>query len=461
MKADWYRPADGTDVPQKCWNDGHDRTVDHALEQESRYEPVDFIRASRIVVRTGTLLLAAGSGSYRVKIAMGQVGRALAMTEVQALVTVNEITATCHRAEIYRTEIAQTQSIGVNSDRIKRLQNFCAQLEPSAPGVTQQEVTQLLDEIEKELDAIENRGPLWGSVANACFAAVACAAFAFLNNGGPIEMAVVFLGAGLGQLSRRLMLHRGYNQLAVTMFAAAVASIVYLAVAHLLISMGVVVSLQASGYISAVLFLVPGFPLISSALDLSRLDFSAGMSRLFYALMIMTSAALSVWAVSAFLGLDPVPAGKPELSAGLFLVFRLVASALGVWGFALIFNSPMTLALWAALIGMIANVVRLELIDLGVLTQAAAFIAGLIVGVLANLIAPRVKIPRLTLSVPAVVIMVPGAAGYRAIFYLNSGSTLEALAYGVEAVFVVIAIAIGLTIARSLTDRNWVHLGKD
>lgn len=412
------------------------------------------------MVRTGTLLLAAGSGSYRVKIAMSQVGAALGMTEVQALVTVNEITATCHRGDIYRTEISQAQTIGVNSDRIKQLQNFCASLATSHPDVTHEEFTHRLDSIEEKLDSIEGRGPRYSAVLNALFAAIACAAFAFLNNGGPIEMTVVFLGAGLGQLTRRHLLHRGYNQLAVTMLAAAVASGVYLAVAQLLSAANVVDSLQASGYISAVLFLVPGFPLISSALDLSRLDFSAGTSRLAYALMIMTSAALSVWAVSALLGLDPTPASAPDLPVGLLLVFRLVASALGVWGFAMIFNSPPSIAMWAALIGMIANTIRLELIDLGVLTQAAAFAAGLTVGVLANMIAPRVKLPRLTLSVPAVVIMVPGAAGYRAIFYLNEGSNIEAMAYGVEAVFVVIAIAIGLTIARSVTDRDWTRQAK-
>lgn len=435
--------------------------MEQVFARESRYEPVDFIRASRAVVRTGTLLLAAGTGSYRVKIAMSQVGQALAMSQVQALVTVNEITATCHRGEIYRTEIAQTPTIGVNSDRIKRLQNFCAGLEPSTLDIAPAELDRRLDAIEAELDRVERLPLLYGDLPNALFAAIACAAFAFLNNGGPIEMGIVFLGAGLGQLTRRLMLHKGFNQLAVTMLAAAVASVVYLGVAHLLFDFGAVDSLHESGYISAVLFLVPGFPLISSALDLSRLDFSAGTSRLAYALMIMTSAALSVWAVSALLGLDPVPAGPPELPGALILLFRLAASALGVWGFAMIFNSPMRIALWAALIGMVANVVRLGLVDASVLPQAAAFAAGLTVGVLANLIAPRVSVPRLTLSVPAVVIMVPGAAGYRAVFYLNSGNTLDALAYGVEAVFVVISIAIGLTIARSFTDMSWVRAAKE
>lgn len=435
--------------------------VDGVFTDEARYEPVELIRASRTVVRVGLMLLTAGSGSYRVKSAMAQVGAALGMTSVQAQVTVNEVTVTCHRGPIYRTEIAQTRTIGVNSQRIKHLQNYCESLTPLGEHAEQPVVDQRLADIEKELDRIESRGLLYSAWPNAFFAAVACAAFAFLNNGGPVEISAVFLAAGLGQLTRRAFLHKGFNQLAVTMMSAAVASGVYLALSNLLFSLGVVEMLHDSGYVSAVLFLVPGFPLMSASLDLSRLDFSAGLSRLAYALLIMISAALSVWAVSATFGLEPTPTEPITLSVFALFAFRCLASAAGVWGFAMIFNSPWKIALWAAFIGMVANVVRLLLVDNGFVVQGAAFFAGLIVGVLANIIAPRIRVPRLTLSVPAVVIMVPGAAGYRAIHYLNSGDTLQALAYGVEAVFIVIAIAIGLTLARSVTDINWLRLGRE
>ncbi|WP_435299190.1 threonine/serine ThrE exporter family protein [Timonella sp. A28] len=423
--------------------------------RESQFEPVELIRASRLVVRVGRVLLTAGSGSYRVKSAMRSVGAALGMTSIHAQVTINEITATCHRGSIYRTEVAQTATIGVNSDRIRDIQNYCDNLPPADSEISGEDLAVRLNEVEAFLDEIEAKPHLYRDIANSFFAAVACAAFAFLNNGGLIEIGAVFLGAGLGQYTRRLMLHRGLNQLAVTMLAAAVASTVYLGITNGMYLAGWVDSIHESGYISSVLFLVPGFPLITAALDLSRLDFSAGLSRLAYALMIMISAALSVWAVSAVFGLNPVPPEPLPLSAEALFGFRLLASALGVWGFAMIFNSPWNVALIAALIGMVANTARLVMIDEGIFAQGAAFFAGLIVGILTNLLAPRLNIPRITVSVPAVVIMIPGAAGYRTIYYFNSGDTLQALTYGVEAIFVVIAVAIGLTFARSLTDRHW------
>lgn len=419
------------------------------LPVEDDLEPVALVRESGIILRVGILLLGAGSGSYRVKIAMSQVGRALGIDSVDAQVTVNEITATARRGSIFRTEVAQSRSIGVNAHRIAALERLCGSL---APGARQQD-------IEASLDEIEHQPLLYKTWANAMFAAVACAAFAFLNNGGPVEVLVVFVGAGLGQATRRVMLHRGFNQLGVTMLSAAVASVVYLGIVNLLFELGVVDTIHESGYISAVLFLVPGFPLITAALDLSRLDFSAGVSRLTYALMIMTSAAMSVWAVSAVMGLTPDPAAPLALSPGVAFVLRLVASAFGVLGFALMFNSRWRVALAAAGIGMVANVIRLEMIDAGVVVQAAACAAGLVVGILANLVAPRMKAPRITLSVPAVVIMVPGAAAYRAVYFLNDGQTVDALAYGVQAAFVVIALAIGLTIARTVTDGSWKPVG--
>ena len=412
------------------------------MANEDALEPVSLIRQSGVVLRVGKLLIGAGAGGYRVKIAMRQVARALGLDNVEAQVSVTEIVATCHRGPIFRTEVIQNNHISVNADRIILIERYVAMLRRGTS----------VAEIDRFLDETERKPVLYGLWVNALFAAIACVAFAFLNNGGLVEMSAVFFGAGLGQLVRRLMIHRGANHLGVTMLSAAISSIVYLGIVNLLFTLNVVDSVHEAGYVSAVLFLVPGFPLITAALDFSRLDFSAGLSRLSYALLLLMSAALSLWAVSAVMGLTPVPADPLNIPTALGLTLRFVASAAGVWGFAMLFNSPLKVAIAAAGIGMLANTLRLEIIDLGMLPQGAAAFAGVAVGILANVVAPRMGVPRLTLCVPAAVIMVPGTAAYRAIYYLNDGQTLEALAYGVEATLIVIALAIGLTVARGLTD---------
>jgi len=417
------------------------------LPHEDSLEPVALIRQSGTVLRTGRDMLAAGTGSFRVKTAMQQVARAVGLDRHEAHVTLTEITATSHRGPIFRTEVTEARRIGVDANRLAELTRMCDALQP---GTT-------VDDVDRELDRIEALRALYPPLLNALFAAVACGAFAYLNNGGPIEVLGVALAAGLGQAVRRAMLHRAINQFGTTMVAAAVASLVYLGFA---VALEAVVGPGAShqaGYVSAVLFLVPGFALVTGALDLAKLDFSAGIARTVYANVILVSAGVSVWAVSWVAGLHPAALPPVPAPLAVELALRAVASGLGVLGFALLFNSPVRMALGAAGIGAVANVLRLQLVDAGLAVQAATMIATLVVGLLAAWVAPRLRVPRITVSVPAVVIMVPGAAAYRAVVGLNDGDAGTTFAAGAQALFVVVSIAVGLAAARMLTDRDWAY----
>ena len=84
----------------------------------------------------------------------------------------------------------------------------------------------------------------------------------------------------------------------------------------LLEAVGVTGVPHEAGYVSAVLFLIPGFPLVTGFLDLAKMDFSAGVARLTYAVMVLTSAALAVWALSLVVGLTPDPPTAPALAPG-------------------------------------------------------------------------------------------------------------------------------------------------
>jgi uncharacterized membrane protein YjjP (DUF1212 family) len=415
-------------------------------------DQLELSNRSGVALRVGRLSLAAGTGSYRVKASMARLARAVGVERHEAHVTLTEITATSRRGNSFRTEVTEVRNIGINADRLARIERLVTKLEREHVE-TGREIDP--DRAHAELDAIERVGAIYGALLNALWAGIACAAFAFLNNGGAVEVSVVFVGAFLGQAVRRQLLHRGYNQFGVTMLAAAVAAFSYLAIVEALHAVGATGTHHEAGYVSAVLFLVPGFALVTGALDLARLDFSAGVARVTYALMILTSAALALWGVSAIVGLAPVTLHPPDLPWAVLLVLRLVASFGGVLGFALMFNSPWRMALGAATVGMVANVIRIELIEAGVVTQAAAAVAALLIGVIATYAAPRLDVPRVTMSVPAVVIMVPGVTAYRAVFSLSEGATGDALVYGVQAALVIVSLSIGLAVARMLTDRNW------
>ncbi len=406
------------------------------------------IRRSGTVLRVGRLSLSAGTGSYRVKASMARVARALGVDRHQAHVTLTEITTTSHQGRSFRTEVTEVRSVGVDTDRLTELERLAQRVEARAPVD--------VAEVDAEVDRIATKPPLYPVWLNALWAAVACAAFAFLNGGGPVEVLGALVGAGLGQGLRRTLLHRGYNQFGVTMLAAALAATSYLAFVALLELAGVADGAHETGYVAAALFLVPGFPLVTGALDLARLDLSAGVARLTWALMIFVSAAFAVWAVSIVVGLSPDPPRPADLDPVLLQGLRVLASFVGVLGFALMFNSPWSMALVAAGVAAVPNVLRIAAVqELAWPPQAAAAVAAFVVGLLAAWAAPRLNIPRVTVYVPAVTIMVPGVPAYRAVYHLSNGDVTQALEHGVPAALVVTALAVGLAVARMVTDREW------
>lgn len=414
-------------------------------EFEEALEPVSLIAQSGAVVRTGLLMLASGTASYRVKEAMTDVARALGIDRARHHVSFTDIASTSHRGRIFRTEVAENREFAVNTDRIARLDRFRRAL---PQRITAQEV-------HAALDAIEARKPLYPGWLNAAAAGTACAAFAVLNHALPWEVFVVFVAALLGQAARRTFAHRHFNAFGTVMVAAAVASVAYLAGIALVNSTGEGLETHAAGYISSVLFLLPGFALITGALDMAKFDLRAGIERIAYGTMITLAAGVSVWAAASIVSLDTVPRADAGLSLGAQVALWAVASGVGVAGFAVMFNSPWRLAVTAGLIGLLANTGRLWAVEDGMPVQAATAVACLGVGCLAAFAARGGRWPVITLSVPAVLVMIPGVAAHEALVALNRGDYNAAIAGILQVVLVVLSIMVGLVTAKLVTDREW------
>jgi uncharacterized membrane protein YjjP (DUF1212 family) len=415
------------------------------LAGEDSLEPVSLIRQSGAIMRMGRMMLAAGTASYRVKEGMQAVATSLGVTGHSEHVTLTEITATTHRGAIFRTEVSEIRLISVDADRISRLDQLRRDLPVRATP----------EDIHARLDAIEAHGPYYPGWANATFAGGACAGFAVLNNARVWEVLIVFLAAVAGQALRRFLHRRHLNHFGTTMLAAAVASGAYISGLGLLNAWGISIENHAAGYISTVLFLLPGFALITGALDIAKLDLSAGVSRIAFGTTMTLAAGASVWAVSLAESLDTHQRNPVALEWPLQWGLWAVASAIGVFGFAMMFNSPWRLAATAAAIGLVANTGRLIAMDHGMRIQAATALACLVIGVLAALVSSRGRWPVITLSVPAVLLMIPGVTAHQAVVSVNESRYADAMSGILQAVLTVLAVMVGLVIAKLLTDRDW------
>lgn len=415
------------------------------VQSEESLEPVSLIEQSGVVIRTGQMMLAAGTASYRVKQAMRTVAQSVGIDRHANQVAMTDLAATSHRGRIFRTEVAENRSFHVNADRLILLDRMRRTLSKPTTAA----------HVHRALDEIEARAPLYPGVANAAFAGLACAAFAVLNNALPIEVVVVFVAAFLGQATRRYVSNRGFNNFGATLAAAAVASSSYVGGIAL---MGLVtggMETHAAGYISSVLFLLPGFALITGALDMAKMDLEAGIQRIAYGTMITLAASVSVWAISLISTLETRPRVDDQASLAVTIAVWAIASAVGVWGFALMFNSPLRLAFLAAGIGAVANTLRLIGVEQGIPIQAATALASVIVGALGAWVAGHGRYPVITLTVPAVLVMIPGVAAHESLVSLNDGDYTGASSGILLVVLVVLAIMVGLVIAKLLFDREW------
>lgn len=435
-------------------------TVHRPSEREGRGAPVApradsrtgrdaaLAEKSDAVCRMGALMLAAGTGSYRVKAAMGRVAEALGIDRLEAQVSLNEIVSTTRAGGAFRTQVVEVPVPIVNADRIAALMRVSLR---ATPGLTAADLHARLN----VLEAQARHHPLWAIVAGA---ALACAAFAFLNGGRWQECLAAGVAAAGGKLCQWMLRRARLNLLASVAAASLVACTIYMLSAHVLrwALPGTADPLHEAAFTSAILFLVPGFSLLTAALDLARFDFTAGMSRLLYATTITLAAAMGAWLVASAFGLGPAEIPPTDLPAGVTLRWRVLASFAGVFGFAITFNTPLRPALVASVIGVVANVPRLTAGDAGWNALPCAAAATLLVGLLAGWAALRLPAPRIILSVPAVLIMVPGTVTYRALVALIDREPLAALTNGSAALGVLLALAGGLAMARMLTDPAWI-----
>lgn len=412
-----------------------------------KWDNPDFVDRTEAVVRLGSMLLCSGTGAYRVKHAMARAAEAMGMDRHDAAVSLTEITTTTHMGDNFRTVVREVPRVAVDARRIEALETLSRNL---PDGCDASFLDSRLDHISRHATA------LWPRWVNLLAAGLACAAFAVLNRFSIAEALVVLVGAACGQAVRRTLSRHEANQFGVAAVAGAAASLVYLFLMVICRAQpwGPLHSVDGTGYVAAILFLVPGFPMMTAVLDIARLDFGAGLPRVFYAVAIVLSAGAGAWGICLVFGLEPLPPGA-RITGVWWWVAIAVSTFIGICGFAVLFNSTRAMIWRAALAGTVANVVRFALEGNGMPPAAADFIGGLLVGLLAWVFANDGTLPRITLSVPGSVIMVPGAAMYRTLYWFNAGNTTQALAYGMNALIGVLALASGLAAARMLTDPGW------
>ena len=403
---------------------------------------------STLVGRVGLMMLSVGTGAWRVRASMNKISRALGIT-CNADIGLLSIEYTCVEGSETYTNAISINTTGVNTDKLNYLELF-------ADGFAERASKYSVEQFLNILDTISEMKGHYNAVTLGLASALACCAFTFLLGGGPIEMICAFFGAGVGNFVRKKLLENHITLVANVTVGVATACTIYMLCITLAERLFNISDIHQAGYICSMLFVIPGFPLITGGIDIAKLDLRSGFERAAYALLIITTATLTGWLAASIFRFAPHDFEDLSLGTVPTVLLWMLTSFCGVFGFSLMFNSTKKMAATAGIMGMTANTLRLCLIDFaGLPVSVAAFIGATLAGLLASMIKKYIGYPRITLTVPSIVIMVPGMFMYKGIYYIARNELSVGALWISKAMLIVLALPFGLICARILTDKNF------
>lgn len=190
--------------------------------------------------------------------------------------------------------------------------------------------------------------------------------------------------------------------------------------------------------VAGIIFLLPGFTLTVALSELAQRHLSAGTSRLANALVtfltVTFGTALGTRLGELAFGTDPSPAVllAPAWAEPLALLFSPLALAV-------LFQAPLRAAPWIFAVGFLG----LQLARIGgelLSAELGMFLGSWAIAVFSAWLQRRTGRPAALTLVPALILLVPGAIGYRSLASLAQGEVV----LGVETAFRMLRIAVSL-----------------
>lgn len=431
-----------------------EEAIKRAPKELSHGELADVLR---VALRAGVLMLRSGSATFRAEQVMRRIAEAMGVERLDSYVTPTGIIASAYSGREHRTQIRTIPVLGVDMNRVVEIENLTRYFPPEPSP----------EYLSDKLDAIEGIGAQYPAWLTVLAVATACGALAIILGGGLLEFISAFCGAAAAQAVRLRLNRAHFNPIPVTIVGSGIATAISYALAQLSIQIApslasLNLGLTATprfGVIASVLLFVPGVPLVTAVLDLTRLDLVAGTARTAYAALLLMSIGIGLLAVLTLTGFEVLghepAAALPDLGA---LPIQGVMGFLVTLGFCVLFNVPRRTLLSAATVGMVGHLVRHALRSVGVSNEVAAFCGAFFVGIYGYWDALRFNTPRLIFTVTGIISMIPGIPAFQVLVFFSQGDIAGGIQSAVQAALGVGAIAAGLAVARVLTDIEWAKI---
>ena len=376
------------------------------LDEEAQHE------VTRLCVQSALLLLQYGAESNLVVGVSTRLGYALGATRVECTLTANSIVLTTVFDRYCITTARRNVDRGVNMTVVSSVQRIMLAAEEGR-----------LDRVgvHEALEAAQQQTRVYPPWLVLLMVALSCACFARLSGADWPVCALTFAASVCGMRVRQWLGGLHFNAMLVFMATAFVTSIVA--------GLGLRFQVGNDAHIamaSAVLMLVPGFPLINSLSDVLKGFMNMGIGRWALATVLTLGSSLGIVMALAVLGIDSwsgTAAARPALLSALATLWLLLNdwffAAIPAVGFALLFNVPPRALKFCAALGALGHGTA-TLLKLAQVTPVfATFFAAALVGSLGVWLAQRYhRAHPKVFTVAAVIPMFPGIPAYKAMLAL-------------------------------------------
>ena len=326
------------------------------------------------------------------------------------------------------------------------------------------------EKFQEILNGIIERKKIYTQLLTYLAPGIACGAFCILFGGDFLAAIYTAICAAIGKFLQIKLLKFGINSFVTITFAALVSTVAAY-FAHFLPTQTIWVPLLACS-----LFLIPGVPIINSAIDTLNGFLVNGLVQTFRTILI--SLGMTVGIVIALVvctGFDPfnfmelcLTLANLNLAPQYNLFIWTLAAAVAAIGFSILFNMPIRCLLTIGLLGTLAVFTRnILMIEFNLSQEIGSFVGATLASFATFKVAKWVYAPMQVLIIPALIPLVPGVLIYGFLFsclniaILTPEQFFLSLQSGIDTMQIIFLIAIGAALPNLLAKKIFDQKNKD
>ena len=230
-------------------------------------------------MRGGKLMTQNGAATFRIEETMNRMALRMGAERLETYATPTGLISTVYSGNEHRTQIVRINRFGVDMNRVLAIELMSRKLSnDSTPA-----------DVAQKLTLIESAPQEYTTLMIMFAVGAACGGLAYAIGGGIYEVIAATVAAAIAQWVRIRLIRTDLNPILVTLVGSAIASLIAVCLVRVLPA-----EHPQFGVIASVLLFVPGVPLVTSIIDLSRFDLNSGVARGVLALLHFVSIALGM-----------------------------------------------------------------------------------------------------------------------------------------------------------------------